>query len=357
MLEKDDNAEPTSWGHFWLVYGAAVVLLSLGCVSSDMKVGEIGVCGDGATQWTEQRGENGSLGFHHIDYGTEISSEPRYFSFNPLVLEGFYQVYYVSYWSDGSDALIDYVETSDSSVLEVTDVGDDWFEVYAHYPDYAEITVETEDGYRDRIELEATRLDRVEFSHCCTDGGRATYLTDSEVSIPVTYRDEYDDAALGYGEFPFEISDEGNLTVIDTDDPSAVHLETGSRPDTVDLMPTVGGSNLTLDLIDHSDVDGLSVDFVRDDVSSGVWFVGGVPYHDSEPICAGRYPMSLETLTPENCELVDDNNNLTTQVDINADEYAMLESYTTSDKCRIRAELFDDRGSSVVTNRVSERLD
>lgn len=357
MLEqRTEGADEASSDHFWLMYGLAILLLSLGCVGSDMDVGEAGVCGDSATQWTERQGDERTLGFHHVEHGRELSTQPRYFSFNPRIPEGYYNDYEVSYWDDRTDARLDYVESSDRTVLDVEIVEDNWFEVYARQPGTAELEVVTTDGYTDYLELEVTDLDRVDPEHCCTNGERATYLTNSEIQIPVDYRDRSGDRAIGYGDFPFEISDESRLEWRNVNDPSSLILETGSRSGQVELAPTVDGSPVSIDLIEPDDVDGISIDWVEDDVEPDIWFVGPVLYQDSEAICSGNYPVTLETRTPETCELLDADGRAYTWLDVNADEEVMVRSYTRNDRCRIRAELYDEHGDLVLDQTSSERL-
>jgi hypothetical protein len=358
MIDDSNTEENRSWSYFWPVWGAAMLILSLGCVAGDqnVSVGEIGVCGASAEQWSEGRGETGYLGFYHAVNAYEMTTDPGYYEFDPYLLEGSFGSYYVSHWSTGEPVRIVDVRSSDPDVLAVDTIYTDQglFDIEAIRPGVAEIRVETDAGVADRIEFVVSELDEVAFNHCCSSSSNAFYLTDSEIEIPVTYYDRYGETPIGFGRFPFRISDEDNLTWIpDRADPTDIHLRTGKRARSVTLTPTVAGAPLTLDLISPSDVDGISVHWEPDRFASGLWFVGGVLHRDNTPICAGKYPMRVETLSPSVCQLVTPDNYLVNTLEISGDQTALVEQRNSGD-CEVAVQLLDDNGRVVVEQEDSE---
>jgi hypothetical protein len=337
-----------------------VLLFSLGCVAGDqnVSVGELGVCGASSEQWTEGRGDTGFLAFYHAVNAYDMTTDPAYYEFDPFLVEQSFGTYYVAHWSTGEPARIVDVSTSDPEIVAIDTVYADQgiFDVAAVGPGAAEIRVETDAGVADRIELIVTDLARVEFDHCCATGPTAYYLTDSDIEIPVTYYDSYGETPIGFGRFPFRISDEDNLTWRpDVADPADIHLRTGKRAKNVTLTPRVVGDPLTLELISPSEVDGISVHWEPDRYTSGVWFVGGVLHRNERPLCAGKYPMRLESLTPNICQLVSPADRLVSRLEIAGDEKVLLEE-RGSGECELMVQLLDDDGRVVIEQESTEEF-
>lgn len=343
---------------FWWIWGSAMLLFSLGCVAGDqnVNVGEIGICGSDAEHWGEGRGQAGYLAFYHSVDAVDLTTDPGYYEFDPYLMEGSFGTYYVSHWQTGEPARIVDVRSSDPDVISISALYDGSFDVEAVSPGSAELRVETDAGVSDRIELYVTDLDQVAFNHCCADSSHAYYLTGSEVEIPVTYYDSYGETPIGYGRFPFRISDETKLSwIAGVPDPADIHLKTGERAGNVTLTPTVSGAPLTLELIAPSEVDGISVHWKADPYASGLWFIGGVLYRGNTPLCAGKYPMRVETLTPSVCQLVDSDNRLAARLNVNGDQSALIEERSDGE-CRVNVQLLDDRGGVVLEQEASREF-
>jgi hypothetical protein len=335
-----------------------MLILSLGCVAGDqnVSVGEIGVCGSSTEQWAEGRGQAGYLGFYHAVNALDMTTDPSYYEFNPYLVEGSFGTFFVAHWSTGEPVRVVDVSSSDPQVIAVDTVYADQglFDLEAIRPGVAEIRVETDAGIADRIELVVSELARVEFDHCCATGSNAYYLTDSEIEIPVTYYDSFGDTPMGFGRFPFRISDEQNLEWLPgIADPADLHLRTGKLATNVTLTPTVPGDPLTLELVSPSEVDGISVHWEPDPYASGLWFVGGVLHRNDTPLCAGKYPMRVESLTPNVCQLVTPTNQLATRLEIAGDQTALVEELSSGD-CDLNVELLDDSGRVVIDQESTE---
>ncbi len=345
--------------NFWTIYALVFLALSLGCVADDLAldVGEIGVCGVSTDRAGEQRGLAGYLGFYHDSNAPKYSAD-YYQEFEPDIVEGAFNTYFVSHWDSGENARIESVTTSDPDVVWVAEVYESAFVVEAIRPGSVEIQVSTESGISDRIELYVSGLDRVDQRHCCVENQRAYYLTDSDIEVPITFYDRSGQDAIGFGLFPFEVSDEDNLSWLSgVEDPTDLHLRTGRHTGNVTLTPTVDGAPLTLELLSPDQVDGISVQWEEFDYTRGEWLVGGVLHRNSTPICAGDYPMRVEVLSPETCILRDNAGSPVSRVEIFADEVAYLEERRTSGECDVRVELLDrDDGSVLVSQDDSRRF-
>jgi|GEM_PF-6108021 len=352
---------PKSSPVFWYFYALAILILSLGCVAGDQDtvVGEIGVCGSSLERWSEASGQRGQLGFYHARNAVASNSNPGYYPFNPFVIGGSFNTYYVSHFQTGEAARITRVTTSNPSVIGVIPLNQsnqDFFDIEARHPGEADITIETGLGMIDRIRLVVTDIARVDAYHCCADSSRARYLTNSEIEVPLTYRSSYGEQPIGFGIFPFDISDSSRLEWLGgVPDPNDLHFVTGSRPGTVTLKPQIAGPSLSIELIRPSDVDGISPHWKVDDSSVRYWIVGAVLYEKNAPICAGKYPMRVTTQTPEVCDLVGPDGQGYRVYHFAADETVLVDAFRNDD-CKLRFELLDEHERVVLSETSIKNL-
>ena len=344
-----------SW--FWYAYGGVLLVLIFGCQAGetiDKEIGQIGMCGASAQQYGEAAGFSQNLAFYHSTNATKITADSEYLDFNPYIPVGAYNTLFVSYWETGEAAEILEVTTSNPSIVAIDTVYESSIVVEATGTGVADITVRTTSGLEDTIEVIATDIDRVEFNHCCRHENTALYLTDTEIEVPVTYYDRDGERPIGYGKLPAKIRDDTILTwLYDAEDPVDLHFKTGPDPGTARLTPEDDGDTLNIETIAPRAVDGISVHVDKDHYVSGTWLVGGVLYQDDTPICAGKYPMRLETDTPSVCEFVDAQGYLTTSVELAGDQVGVLEQHRSED-CEIVAQLLDSAGDVVVQQRHTE---
>lgn len=338
---------------FWCIYALVILILSLGCVAGDQEpaIGEIGVCGSSLEQWSEASGRHGNLGFFQVQNAVVSNRNPGALPFNPFVIGGGFNTYYVSHLQTGEPARIARVTTSNPNVIGVLPLqqsNQDYFDIEARHPGEADITIETALGMIDRIRLVVTDIARVDAYHCCSDSSRARYLTNSEIEVPLTYQSSYGERPSGFGVFPFDISDHRRLEWLGgVPDPNDLHFRTGSRPGTVTLKPQIAGPSLSIELIRPSDVDGISPHWQVDDASVRNWIVGAVLYAKNAPVCAGKYPMRVTTQTPAVCDLVGPDGLGYRVYHFAADETVLVDAFQNDD-CKLRFELLDEHGRVVV---------
>ncbi|AWV89850.1 hypothetical protein [Bradymonas sediminis] len=346
---------------FWYIYALVVVILSIGCVAGDdEEIGEIGVCGGGMEQWSEGRGEGGYLGFYHAINAVDSTSNPFYYEFNPRVIAGGYNTYYVSHWGTGEPARIAQVVSSNPDVIAVGALhqsNQDYFDIQARNPGVAEVTVYTALGAADRIRLYVSDISRVDAYHCCTTSNRARYLTNSEIEIPVNYSSASGERPIGFGILPLDISNNSRLEWLHSvPDPSDLHFLTGPRSGQVTLEPHISGQPLTIDLVAPEDVDGISPHWKPDSASAHQWFVGAVLHQNHEPICAGKYPMRVTTQTPHVCDLIGPDSQAYEVYHFPGDETVLVDTFRNGE-CELLFELLDDRGNVLVSKASINDID
>lgn len=347
---------------FWLIYGLAILIISIGCVAGDDtdEIGEIGVCGSSAEHWGEERGQSGALGFYHALNANDLTSNPLYYQFNPLVVSQSFSTYYVSHWSTGEPARVVDATSSNPDIISIAPLNQSnqtYFDIEAIRPGEAEITIYTALGNADRIRLIVTDLNRVDANHCCSDSTNARYLTNSEVELPVSYQSSRGERALGFGILPYDVSDPTKLEwLAGVPDPSDLHFITGDQAGEVTLTPRISGNPVTMELIKPDDVDGITPHWEPDAAYSNQWFVGAVLYENNTAICAGKYPMRVTTKTPNICDLISPDNQPYRSVEFAADETVLVRTYQ-DEECELEFELFDERGQIIHSETSSKYIE
>lgn len=161
----------------------------------------------------------------------------------------------------------------------------------------AQITLTTEDGTTDTVDMYVASPTAVSLSHACTNEAFAVYPADSDVVIPFGMSRGEGQPVIGYGFWPIKITPSKALALDRASrDQGALHFASTQPRHRVAIRSTIDDAILGLALASTDEIDGVRVDGAGlppmfEGSSAMVGFVpsvGGVPFCQASLLTRAR---------------------------------------------------------------------
>lgn len=195
--------------------------------------------------------------------------------------------------------------SSDESVLAVDSFAGDMFTLEGMGDGNVLISVETDDGVTDSVNMNARAPEVLILSHTCgTDGG--AYLVGDKVYVPFDMEMSNGQAVIGYGYYPISISDETLLTRdVEHNGQQFIRYDVLGAG-TVTLSSDIDDTTLELTLAEEASIDGVDqpIAFVLEDIDVGdtnPFYV--LPTIGGTTVCQATAEMSVASDTPTICDV------------------------------------------------------
>ena len=142
--------------------------------------------------------------------------------------------------------------------------------------------------------------------HTCTTDAEAAYLTSSRAFVPFDLEMANGQPVIGYGYYP--VTPSGSALSVNTTDSIQSHIaiDVGPRAGVETLASDIDDTDLTMIVVDASDIDGAvePLGFVLEDIDVGdtnAFYV--LPAVNGVPVCQATVEKQVESDTPDICTI------------------------------------------------------
>lgn len=264
------------------------LIASLGCVSSTT-------------------GKEGNLEFSY-------SADDDFANFNkPIAVGAKLDLRVYKAGTEGNrDATVEAASSSDDGVLAIGERSGNTVTLLAKGAGSAEISVTallaaTNESVTDAVDMMARVPEIHNMSHACLSPQEREgyYLIGQDIYIPHDFKLKDGQNVIGYGYFPVVIEPAQALTLkTNHRDQIFLHMTTGATATQATVTSELDGTKLTLNLVEEAQIDSAVLSGLENSVTVNQQQLAyALPAIGQKPICQAQSEYSIETLTPEVCEV------------------------------------------------------
>lgn len=202
----------------------------------------------------------------------------------------------------------------DASILDVADFSGATVTVSGEGDGGALLSVEATtvggEATSDSVNMLAATPEVLVLAHTCTAEETAVYLAEQRVWVPFEMRMSNGQPVIGYGYYPVTV--EGKALAVDgsAKDQQYMAVDTAATEGSVVLRSDLDDETLTVEVRADTAIDGVEepIPFVLDDIDAGdtnAFYVRAMV--GDLVVCQGDTQKTVESLTPDICEVRDSN--------------------------------------------------
>ena len=205
---------------------------------------------------------------------------------------------------------VDDASTSDVAIMRVASFNDDRVivEGVSDGNVLVEVTARTQSGdlLTDSVNMRVATAAGTLLSHTCEGGSEVgKYFADTDgVLIGYELFDDSNNAVIGYGFHPFEVSGDAELTLReDVTDQAFMWFDIGSATGPATIASTIDDVRLAMEIITPGDIDDIGGPQTIEVRAGETAYAHFWPTHDGTRVCQSEAEVQAASATPDICEV------------------------------------------------------